>query len=226
MYRVTVESVQYYFVVMRNVFSSHLTIHKKFDLKGSTVDREASEKELEKQLPTLKDNDFIKQKVKLDIGKEAKKKLMETLNNDVDLLTKLHIMDYSLLVGVHDCVRAEEEALQGDNVPAAGRSENSESEECDSGERWTYNTPPDSPRGAQYKEVVYEVDIYDIPSIEEKREIYFVAIIDVLTQYGVKKQAAKAAKTVKYGSNVDGISTCDPEQYAKRFLEFIDKAIE
>lgn len=39
-------------------------------------------------------------------------------------------------------------------------------------------------------------------------------------------QAAKAAKTVKYGSNVDGISTCDPEQYAKRFHEFMDKAIE
>lgn len=52
-----------------------------------------------------------------------------------------------------------------------------------------------------------------------------MAIIDVLTQYGVKKQAAKAAKTVKYGSNV-GISTCDPDQYAKRFIEFIDKAIE
>lgn len=79
--------------------------------------------------------------------------------------------------------------------------------------RWTYNTPPDSPRGAQYKEVVYEVDMYAIPSIEgehrnarstncylvdkliilhiviaERREIYFIAIIDVLTQYGVKKQ--------------------------------------
>lgn len=86
-------------------------------------------------------------------------------------------------------------------------------------------------------------------SILERREIYFIAIIDVLTQYGVKKQvirrklnskfqhmlkmrynftrqAAKAAKTVKYGSNVDGISTCDPEQYAKRFIEFMDKAIE
>lgn len=91
---------------------------------------------------------------------------------------------------------------------------------------------------------------------QERREIYFIAIIDVLTQYGVKKQviyrtlflfsllihhsyhdcfislnqtkqkAAKAAKTVKYGSNVDGISTCDPEQYAKRFIEFMDKAIE
>lgn len=28
MYRLTVDGVQYYYVVMRNVFSSHLTIHR------------------------------------------------------------------------------------------------------------------------------------------------------------------------------------------------------
>ena len=37
---------------------------------------------------------------------------------------------------------------------------------------------------------------------------------------------AKAAKTVKYGGSVDGISTCEPEQYAKRFLAFMGDAIE
>uniref|UniRef100_A0A0K8TRW2 1-phosphatidylinositol-5-phosphate 4-kinase n=1 Tax=Tabanus bromius TaxID=304241 RepID=A0A0K8TRW2_TABBR len=228
MYRLNVENIQHYFVVMRNVFSSHLTIHKKFDLKGSTVDREASDKELEKPLPTYKDNDFIKQKIKIQVGEAAKQKAFETLNNDVNFLTKLHIMDYSLLVGIHDCVRAEEEAAQSEsNRDAGGRGETSESEECDSGERWTYNTPPDSPRcTGQYNEIIHDIDMYAIRSIEERREIYFMAIIDVLTQYGVKKQAAKAAKTVKYGSNVEGISTCDPEQYAKRFIEFMDKAIE
>lgn len=56
---------------------------RKFDLKGSTVDREASDKELEKHLPTLKDNDFIKQRVRLCIGEAAKEKLFETLNADV-----------------------------------------------------------------------------------------------------------------------------------------------
>lgn len=45
-------------------------------------------------------------------------------------------MDYSLLVGIHDCVRAEEEALQGINLAITGHCENSESEECDSGERY------------------------------------------------------------------------------------------
>lgn len=64
---------------------------RKFDLKGSTVDREASEKELEKLLPTYKDNDFIKQKVKLEIGEEPKKKLLDTLNNDVDVSNKQHL---------------------------------------------------------------------------------------------------------------------------------------
>ena len=76
-----------------------------------------------------------------------------------------------------------------------------------------------------------------------QRLIYFLSIVDVLTHYGVKKAAAKvtsnfvknvlsisllllknvyfsslsqAAKTVKYGSSVDGISTAEPEQYAKR----------
>lgn len=43
-----------------------------------------------------------------------------------------------------------------------------------------------------------------------RREIYFLAVIDVLTHYGMKKQAAKAAKTVKYGSNVEGMSASLP----------------
>jgi hypothetical protein len=36
----------------------------------------------------------------------------------------------------------------------------------------------------------------------------------------------QAAKTVKYGASVDGISTVEPDQYAKRFLAFISEAIE
>lgn len=48
-------------------------------------------------------------------------------------------MDYSLLVGIHDCALAEEEALVNENIAreaAAGGRETSESEECESGERY------------------------------------------------------------------------------------------
>ncbi|KOX74345.1 Phosphatidylinositol 5-phosphate 4-kinase type-2 beta [Melipona quadrifasciata] len=226
MYRLTVDGVEHYVVAIRNVFSNHLTTHKKFDLKGSTVDREASDKEKEKDLPTYKDNDFF--------------------------LTKLHLMDYSLLLGLHDCARAEQENRERDERE---EEEDNHEEEDDSesgsgldsrgpmGDRlWGWSvvagmaTPPESPHAAlirdtslQYEDaIIPELDIYAIPSKEgaPTKEIYFLAIIDVLTHYGVRKQAAKAAKTVKYGANVDGISTCDPEQYGKRFIEFMSKAIE
>lgn len=244
MYRLTVDGIEHYLVATRNVFSNHLNIHRKYDLKGSTVDREASEKELEKELPTLKDNDFIKQGIRIDIGDAAKDKLLETLTADVEFLTKLHLMDYSLLLGVHECGRGEAEAeaararLADHDSDNADSDTDSDTDNRHHGDRWGYNTPPDSPRGfarqssLRYEGIIPELDIYAIPSQEgmyegaPKKEIYFVALIDVLTHYGVKKQAAKAAKTVKYGSNVDGISTCDPEQYGKRFIEFVAKAIE
>ena len=96
MYRLTVDGVEHYVVAIRNVFSNHLTTHKKYDLKGSTVDREASDKEKEKELPTYKDNDFVKEKMKIYIGEEAKCKLVETLSADVDVsistyFPKVHI---------------------------------------------------------------------------------------------------------------------------------------
>ena len=44
-YRLTVNNAETYWMVMRSVFSSSLKMHRKFDLKGSTVDRLASDKE-------------------------------------------------------------------------------------------------------------------------------------------------------------------------------------
>lgn len=44
-YRLTVNNAETYWIVMRSIFSSTIKMHKKFDLKGSTVDRQASTKE-------------------------------------------------------------------------------------------------------------------------------------------------------------------------------------
>lgn len=41
----------------------------------------------------------------------------------------------------------------------------------------------------------------------------------------MKKRTAQAAKTMKHGAGAE-ISTVHPEQYAKRFLEFVDKCID
>ena len=44
-YRLTVNNAESYWMIMRSVFSSSVSMHQKFDLKGSTVDRQASDKE-------------------------------------------------------------------------------------------------------------------------------------------------------------------------------------
>lgn len=62
-------------------------------------------------------------------------------------------------------------------------------------------------------------------SASQKQEIYFMALIDVLTKYGMKKRTAQAAKTVKHGAGAE-ISTVRPDQYARRFLDFISKCLE
>lgn len=70
-------------------------VSRKYDLKGSTVDREASVKELEKDLPTLKDNDFMKEGTKIHIGEEAKQQLMETLTADVEVRNSKFVVNIS-----------------------------------------------------------------------------------------------------------------------------------
>ena len=52
-----------------------------------------------------------------------------------------------------------------------------------------------------------------------------MALIDILTHYGMKKRTAQAAKTVKHGAGAE-ISTVKPDQYARRFIEFISKVLE
>lgn len=38
----------------------------------------------------------------------------------IQFLSRLHLMDYSLLVGIHDCVRAADEAAEAEQDEVAG----------------------------------------------------------------------------------------------------------
>ena len=88
LYRLTVEDKENYIIVMRTVFSSKYKIHTKYDIKGSTVDRAAKQKEKEKDYPTYKDNDLISDGRTIHIGSESKKELMNKLTFDVNVSNK------------------------------------------------------------------------------------------------------------------------------------------
>ncbi|XP_072346812.1 phosphatidylinositol 5-phosphate 4-kinase type-2 gamma-like [Scyliorhinus torazame] len=220
MYRLTVDGEDTYLYVMRNVFSYMLTIHRKYDLKGSLVSREASDKEKVKELPTLKDMDFLNMNQKVYVEREDKNLFMEKLRRDVEFLTNLKIMDYSLLLGIHDTQRLDEEeelsvhfndVENGTNnllTPFYGQSPDMQS-----------NNMMKVPVLAEYDPFT---DVYAVRSAEgsPRKEVYFMGLIDILTQYDTKKKAAHAAKTVKHGAGAE-ISTVNPEQYGKRFMDFI-----
>ncbi|XP_067362163.1 phosphatidylinositol 5-phosphate 4-kinase type-2 gamma-like isoform X2 [Channa argus] len=194
--------------------------------QGSLVSREASFKEKVKELPTYKDTDFRNNMQKIYLSNEEKDKIMEKLNRDIEFLVHMRIMDYSLLLGIHDIERAEREM----------------EEEMDSSFEDEYKDENDlalpslsvSPEGIagcmnSFKpispgEFDPYADVYAIQSAvgAPQREVYFMGLIDVLTQCDTKKKAAHAAKAVKHGAGVE-ISTVHPDQYAKRFREFITK---
>ncbi|KAG8573697.1 hypothetical protein GDO81_012502 [Engystomops pustulosus] len=149
----------------------------------------------------------------------------EKLKKDVEFLSQLKLMDYSLLVGIHDVERAEQEDVESED--------NDGEEEGESDGTHPIGTPPDSPGNTLNStkplppgEFDPTIDVYGIKSHENapRKEVYFMAIIDILTHYDAKKKAAHAAKTVKHGAGAE-ISTVNPEQYSKRFLDFINNIL-
>lgn len=117
-----------HFVVMNNLFPPHRDIHQTFDLKGSTIGRDFREEDLEKNpRATLKDLNWTRRHLHLEFGPDKKRLFIEQMERDVQLLEKLHIMDYSMLVGIHDLHKGNQENLRdktlqvfhpgGDNLP-------------------------------------------------------------------------------------------------------------
>jgi len=62
---------------------------------------------------TLKDLNWLRRQQHLELGIQKKRMFLEQLQRDVVLLKRLQIMDYSLLIGIHDLSRGNEENLRG-----------------------------------------------------------------------------------------------------------------
>jgi 1-phosphatidylinositol-4-phosphate 5-kinase len=90
-------------VVMANLFATGKTIDRRYDLKGSLILRYVPPAEKERKGPscTLKDENWLEDKMKLQVGPDRKDAFLEQLRKDSALLASLDIMDYSLLVGTH-----------------------------------------------------------------------------------------------------------------------------
>ncbi|XP_058824669.1 phosphatidylinositol 4-phosphate 5-kinase type-1 gamma isoform X11 [Topomyia yanbarensis] len=97
-------------VAMNNLLPSYVKMHLKYDLKGSTYKRKANKVERSKSSPTYKDLDFMEHHPNgIFLEADTCNALIKTIQRDCRVLESFKIMDYSLLVGVHNLDQALKE---------------------------------------------------------------------------------------------------------------------
>ncbi|KAK7247313.1 hypothetical protein RIF29_42194 [Crotalaria pallida] len=85
------------FVVMGNMFCTELHIHRRYDLKGSSHGRFTNKDKISSHT-TLKDLDL---KYEFHMDKKLRESLLNQISLDCRFLESQHIIDYSLLLGLH-----------------------------------------------------------------------------------------------------------------------------
>jgi 1-phosphatidylinositol-4-phosphate 5-kinase len=94
------------FIIMQNIFSTSRDIHIRYDLKGSKIGRQVLVEDNKSKLEgkcsfALKDLDLENLKQYFFVG-DKKNPIMDQLKSDTKFLAENNIIDYSLLVGIHN----------------------------------------------------------------------------------------------------------------------------
>jgi len=102
------EDITMHFVIMNNVFNSDLKVHLKYDLKGSSFQRQSMDLTKDKPFENfdfaipMKDLDFKYRKENIYLLKEDREMILKQIENDSKFLASKQINDYSFLIGIHD----------------------------------------------------------------------------------------------------------------------------
>ena len=94
-----------YLCIMDNIFGTDKSIQERYDLKGSTYKRTVEQKNIEAKLQdkfALKDNDFLERKRVPRMPAETVDRLNKQLQRDCEFFVRRGIIDYSLLLGIHE----------------------------------------------------------------------------------------------------------------------------
>lgn len=233
------------FVVMANLFSTDKVIHRRYDIKGSWVNRSAKHPSKGKSVTcrhcnakyvfgstdaencrarvgrhepnvVLKDNDLTA-KVRLD--PKVAEELYDQLVKDANFLSRLGIMDYSLLLGIHNVEYmvnpdVEEDGVSSSNpLPIPGMKSNFTSELTHRPGRGNSNAPPTKSRSGlpRLGTGTRRANTVVGPSI------YYFGMIDILQTWNMDKKLERFAKTKLLGKDTEGLSATPPTAYCDRF---------
>ncbi|KAM3595969.1 uncharacterized protein V6R79_006084 [Siganus canaliculatus] len=205
-------------VVMNNLLPSSVRMHLKYDLKGSTYKRRASAKERDKTVPTFKDLDFMQDMHEgLLLEGDKHSAVCKTIHRDCLLLQSFKIMDYSLLVGVHNLDQACREQVSEEAVAGAADQRRHQ------GQKSLYSTAIEAIQAEPGS--MGSLDTEDktggIPARNSKGErlLVYIGIIDILQSYRLVKRLEHSWKSLVHDG--DTVSVHRPGFYADRFEKFM-----
>ncbi|XP_066968062.1 phosphatidylinositol 4-phosphate 5-kinase type-1 alpha-like isoform X24 [Macrobrachium rosenbergii] len=226
-------------VTMNNLLPSSIKMHQKYDLKGSTYKRKANKYERCKDSPTFKDLDFMEHHPEgILLEAETYKALITTITRDCRVLTSFKIMDYSLLVGIHNLDLAAKQKAQ-DKEKKLNGGEGGADEGGSSGAEGlirsrSINRHKLVAHSTAMESIQADSDPIDeedhvppggIPARNAKGErlLLFLGIIDILQSYRLKKKLEHTFKSMIHDG--DTISVHRPNFYAERFRKFMETTV-
>uniref|UniRef100_A0A8D2D913 1-phosphatidylinositol-4-phosphate 5-kinase n=1 Tax=Sciurus vulgaris TaxID=55149 RepID=A0A8D2D913_SCIVU len=204
-------------VVMNNLLPRSVKMHIKYDLKGSTYKRRASQKEREKVLPTYKDLDFLQDIPDgLFLDADMYNALCKTLQRDCLVLQSFKIMNYSLLMSIHNIDHAQQEPLNSETQYSFDTCRPAP-------QKALYSTAMESIQGEARRGGTMETDDHmgGIPARNSKGErlLLYIGIIDILQSYRFVKKLEHSWKALVHDG--DTVSVHRPGFYAERFQHFM-----
>ena len=215
-----------YFIIMVNIFETKNTIHVTFDIKGSKIGRRVLEENNNEEIDkiygkysySLKDCDLDKFKKLFYIENNLRNEIIKQLQEDSIYLRDCNFNDYSLLVGIHrlNCITLNkisnnEKEIELEEISTSLKKSNKKliEEEKNSLNLENNIINKDNPN------ILSDGGIKS----ENEDEIYYIGIIDILTNYNCKKTLEYLFKKIRYCSNT--MSCVPPSDYQERFIQYM-----
>jgi len=230
-----------HFVIMNNLFPPHRDIHETYDLKGSAFGREYPEEAARKNpRAVLKDKNWVNRGRTLELGPEKRALLSEQLRRDMDFLTRRKVMDYSLLVGIHNMERGNRDNLRENQlsvfhpeVPVRRKPSSIKGQSDASNVRKAVRRSDPkmldvasqlpTADSADRKHFLFYQDEGGLRATDEANQnmdvIYYLGVIDICTPYNTVKKLEHFWKGLTEDRHT--ISCIEPMEYGRRFLNFL-----
>jgi 1-phosphatidylinositol-4-phosphate 5-kinase len=224
-----------YFIIMMNIFATTNEIHLRFDIKGSKIGRQVLKNDSPinninelygKYSYAFKDLDLERFNKLFYFKKSYRNTILNQLQQDSIFLKECGLNDYSLLVGIHKPSLVNNSNNNSNNNNLLNKNLDIELMDLPNERILLTEEEIDFQEKDEVVENTMNVDVLPDGGIvsEDKDEIYYLGIIDILTNYNYLKTMEYCLKAVRYCSTT--MSCIPPADYQVRFINYMRNKIK